>query len=331
MKGNTVKHFLLSTPEAPTCEGRRGFLRNSINLALVGIVSSAIPCMTLANMVATNSSLIRRNSLRFKGYMYESTLNAYRLGPRHYSPFLRSFLTPDPYSPYGVAGENRYQYCEGDPINKLDPSGYLSNRSIWVIVLSAISIVTSIVTLGAGVAALSAGGGSIAGIALVVSGVTGIVSGSLNIAAASTENNPGLSKNLSNAALGFGIVSIITGIIGFAGILNSTAQSSTTVGKIFSSGVSNSTRTSSTVVNTFANSAATTKMAGGLGDGVAAASQAAIATMAENTSTAGKAVAAIIFAESLPLGVQNIRGPERTPNQKANTLHDSKASSVSPP
>jgi len=45
--------------------------------------------------------------------------NGYRL----YSPSLMRFLNPDRLSPFGRGGINKYAYCAGDPINRIDPSG----------------------------------------------------------------------------------------------------------------------------------------------------------------------------------------------------------------
>lgn len=47
-------------------------------------------------------------------------------GARSYSPTMQRFLRPDPYSPFSAGGVNGYAFCNGDPINRTDPSGYLS-------------------------------------------------------------------------------------------------------------------------------------------------------------------------------------------------------------
>ncbi|WP_413625876.1 RHS repeat-associated core domain-containing protein [Luteibacter sp. Lutesp34] len=59
----------------------------------------------------------------YTGEVHEIDTNGYVLGKRHYSPALRRFLAPDAYSPFGSGGYNRYAYCGGDPINRVDPGG----------------------------------------------------------------------------------------------------------------------------------------------------------------------------------------------------------------
>ncbi|KAG9574745.1 hypothetical protein KCV01_g18106, partial [Aureobasidium melanogenum] len=56
----------------------------------------------------------------------EIKLGWYLLGRRFFIPWLRHFISPDPISPFGAGGLNRYGYCSGDPINRIDPSGNAS-------------------------------------------------------------------------------------------------------------------------------------------------------------------------------------------------------------
>lgn len=62
----------------------------------------------------------------YTGQRIEADTGWYLLGERPYSPVLRRFLSPDPVSPFDAGGINRYAYCEGDPINRIDPSGNIS-------------------------------------------------------------------------------------------------------------------------------------------------------------------------------------------------------------
>lgn len=63
--------------------------------------------------------------LGFCGEQLDTLTACYPLGNGHrfYSPHLRRFIRPDSISPFGRGGINAYAYCEGDPINRMDPSG----------------------------------------------------------------------------------------------------------------------------------------------------------------------------------------------------------------
>ncbi|WP_448100453.1 RHS repeat-associated core domain-containing protein [Luteibacter jiangsuensis] len=65
-----------------------------------------------------------RSRSRYAGERIEADLDWYLLGRRPYHPALRRFLVPDTMSPFDAGGVNRYAYCGGDPINRIDPSGH---------------------------------------------------------------------------------------------------------------------------------------------------------------------------------------------------------------
>lgn len=44
-------------------------------------------------------------------------------GRRLYQPTMMRFYQPDALSPFGRGGLNAYTYCQGDPVNRHDPSG----------------------------------------------------------------------------------------------------------------------------------------------------------------------------------------------------------------
>ncbi len=64
-------------------------------------------------------------SLSFTGEHCYLRLGAYLLGKgqRAYQPTLMRFFSPDYLSPFAAGGLNAYGYCNGDPINQIDPSG----------------------------------------------------------------------------------------------------------------------------------------------------------------------------------------------------------------
>ncbi|RMT76888.1 RHS repeat-associated core domain-containing protein [Pseudomonas viridiflava] len=67
-------------------------------------------------------------------------------GYRAYSPVLMRFNSPDSLSPFGKGGLNAYAYCEGDPVNRSDPSGH----DILDDVLTAAYIGVGLLTAGIG-------------------------------------------------------------------------------------------------------------------------------------------------------------------------------------
>lgn len=69
--------------------------------------------------------------LGFNGELRDGVMQAYPLGNGHrfYPPALMRFLSPDTLSPFGRGGVNAYCYCEGDPINNMDPSGQMKKAS----------------------------------------------------------------------------------------------------------------------------------------------------------------------------------------------------------
>ncbi|MGW7678687.1 RHS repeat-associated core domain-containing protein [Shewanella sp. S23-S33] len=300
-------------PGSITSESRRAFLKNSISLALAGFTYSALPSIALANSLNSSvntSNLLKSNLIAYKGYIYDSTVMAYRLGKRHYNPFKKSFNTPDSLSPFGLAGQNRYQYADGNPVNRVDPGGHMSGEAFAMIVfISAMVVLTSIVTFGA--AAIAFGGaltvGSIVtGSLLIASGVTGIASAGCTIGSiALEESNPELSQQLNMAGLGLGIISMITGVAGFSVGVSGTATAGT-FGRIFSS-TSQTSMMSKVVVNQMVNAARATKMAGGLSDGFVAMGQVVVGYMAKNGTNLLKIGASSIAGGLGTVGVAPLR------------------------
>jgi RHS repeat-associated protein len=64
-----------------------------------------------------------RSRSAFCGELPDVATGWYMLGERLYSPTLRRFVAPDRASPFARGGINRYAYCGGDPMNRIDPSG----------------------------------------------------------------------------------------------------------------------------------------------------------------------------------------------------------------
>ena len=75
------------------------------------------------------SAIGTRQPLRYAGYAYDAHSATYYLSQRHYDPATMRFLTKDPARDDGE--ESAYQYCAGDPVGKVDPTGEASSSSSW--------------------------------------------------------------------------------------------------------------------------------------------------------------------------------------------------------
>lgn len=79
-------------------------------------------------------------SIGFNGQWRDPVTGWYHLGNgyRVYNPVLMRFHTPDPWCPFTSGEINPYAYCQGDPINRDDPSGHgffgwikKAAKSVW--------------------------------------------------------------------------------------------------------------------------------------------------------------------------------------------------------
>ncbi|WP_273992436.1 RHS repeat-associated core domain-containing protein [Vibrio parahaemolyticus] len=209
-------------------KNKRLFLKNSINIAIAaGAACAFTPSISHAiNLVMPNMGylpLFTSNSVGYKGYMYYKGVSNYILGAgRVYSPYVSHFLSPDRLAPFGDAGVNRYAYR--DPINNLDPTGYLSWQAwlgiglgIVAILLGGVGLVSAIGGISAAIASTTSAL-SIAKVALAtISAISGITSGTLAIASgAISQTNPSTSLDLGLAATVFGVTATLTGLSAFA-------------------------------------------------------------------------------------------------------------------
>lgn len=138
-------------------------------------------------------------------------------GYRSYHPVLMRFTCPDSWSPFRTGGINFYAFCEGDPVNRADPTGHLSWQAGLGIGLGILGMLGAVFTGGASVAAAGSISAALAGTsafalvegtAALVADVTGIAS------AASEERHPEASVVLGWVSLAAGILSLGAGIGG---------------------------------------------------------------------------------------------------------------------
>jgi len=78
---------------------------------------------------ATASAIRDRQPLRYAGYTYDTHSATYYLSQRHYDPATMRFLSKDPARDDGE--ESAYQYCAGDPVGKVDPTGLWAEKHIY--------------------------------------------------------------------------------------------------------------------------------------------------------------------------------------------------------
>ena len=66
------------------------------------------------------------NIMFYKDYIFDEELNMYYLKSRYYVPEWGRFLNADIYidTGTGILGTNMFAYCENDPINYIDPTGF---------------------------------------------------------------------------------------------------------------------------------------------------------------------------------------------------------------
>jgi RHS repeat-associated protein len=75
-----------------------------------------------ASISATMAARIAaRQPLRYAAYAWDAASGLYYCSQRYYDPSVAAFISKDPARADGE--ESAYQYCGGDPIGKVDPSG----------------------------------------------------------------------------------------------------------------------------------------------------------------------------------------------------------------
>jgi RHS repeat-associated protein len=73
--------------------------------------------------------LALRQPLRYAGYAFDTQSGLYYCSQRYYDPVTMQWMTKDPARADGE--ESAYQYCGGDPVGRVDPSGLVTIHSRW--------------------------------------------------------------------------------------------------------------------------------------------------------------------------------------------------------
>ncbi|WP_434626798.1 RHS repeat-associated core domain-containing protein [Chromobacterium sp. CV08] len=92
-------------------------------------------------------------------------------GARGYRPALMRFAGPDALSPFGAGGVNPYAYCDGDPLNRADPSGHFSVGGAVGLGLGVLGVLLTPLSFGTTLAAALSIGAVVAGVASVGLGI----------------------------------------------------------------------------------------------------------------------------------------------------------------
>ncbi|MCT2388387.1 RHS repeat-associated core domain-containing protein [Erwinia pyrifoliae] len=110
---------------------------------------SAVPTTDIYGSVSQSDLPVGIN-----GYLYDAHADGYLLGSRLYDAENKRFTTPDNLSPFNGGNLNPYIYCNNNPVNNDDKSGYLTNQhwKIPVYIAGSLSIVSGIATLGGSLA-----------------------------------------------------------------------------------------------------------------------------------------------------------------------------------
>ena len=116
------------------------------------------------------------NPFRYRGYYYDTETGLYYLESRYYNPELGRMMSADSLSVLGMSkttlnDKNLYNYCDGNPVGRVDESGNFWAGAIFGGVIGGVA---GLMTAGA-VAEIE--GRKVTAKELVVSGLTGLISG----------------------------------------------------------------------------------------------------------------------------------------------------------
>ena len=121
------------------------------------------------------NGIATKNPIRYRGYYYDQDTGLYYLNARYYSPTWRRFISPDDTSyldPDSFNGLNLYCYCNNDPVNYADPSGFFP-------VLACILGLTALVGMGLTIGGVASDNNLMTAIGLTMVAIPALISGGL--------------------------------------------------------------------------------------------------------------------------------------------------------
>ncbi|WP_080891830.1 RHS repeat-associated core domain-containing protein [Pseudomonas syringae group genomosp. 3] len=134
-----IQHTLLRTDEYLLAQRRTESNQSNCALLATDQQQSVIAAQSLAFAYTPyghrQPSTGPMNLPGFTGERADPVTGHYLLGNgyRAFNPVLMRFNSPDSLSPFGEGGLNAYAYCEGDPVNRVDPSGHMRKAIMSVL------------------------------------------------------------------------------------------------------------------------------------------------------------------------------------------------------
>ena len=74
-----------------------------------------------------SSTTAVKNNLTYRGYYYDSDISMYYLQSRYYDSNTGRFINADSILVDSLLGYNLFAYCDNNPVNRVDPTGYFAD------------------------------------------------------------------------------------------------------------------------------------------------------------------------------------------------------------
>ena len=94
----------------------------------------------------TTNKIGEKNPYRYRSYYYDTETTWYYLNSRYYDSFIGRFITMDEIEYLGatstILSYNLFTYCEGNPVNSIDPNGQftliLMTRFVFILLVTVL-------------------------------------------------------------------------------------------------------------------------------------------------------------------------------------------------